>query len=90
MKTKKQQINKEKPNQEPSEQGDANELQILIERMKTVSINSVEGMSEIKNGLIKTRDYRYNLLLTDNHIDLLEWFPYFFVKPDLVRPLDIG
>lgn len=58
------------------------EIDALIESMKTIVITDA-SMPDIKQHLKTTRGFR-DELLTDKKIDLLEMFPYFFVKPELV------
>lgn len=71
--------NVEKNNNRPSIVGEMGEL---IESMKTIVITD-ESMPVLKQNLKKSRDFR-DKLLANNEVDLLEMFPYFFVKPELV------
>lgn len=59
------------------------EMRDLINKMKCHTINTSD-LSAVKTDLRKSREYRLKLLLNER-IDLLEYFPYFFVNVDLVR-----
>lgn len=59
------------------------DMKRLIEKMKTVIIDDGNNMETLKKNLKITREYRNNMLLDEN-INLLETFPYFFVRAEMV------
>lgn len=60
----------------------ASEMDALLDSMKNIVITD-ENIKEVKQHLTTTRSYR-DQLLRDTEVDLLEMFPYFFVKTELV------
>lgn len=68
---------------EESQNTDDPEMADVIESMKRILIKDESHVETIKDHLEKTRAYRRNLI-TRSTVDLLETFPYFFVRPQLV------
>lgn len=63
--------------------GDDPEMADVIESMKRILIKDETHVETIKDHLEKTRAYRRNLI-SRSTVDLMETFPYFFVRPQLV------
>lgn len=59
------------------------DMECLIDTMKTVLINDEKDVEALKKKLKITREYRNNMLL-DKKMDLLETFPYFFIEAEMV------
>lgn len=78
---------KDPPNSNTEENNNfpVGEMDALVESMKTIVITDA-NMPDLKQHLKTTRVFR-DELLTNEEVDLLEMFPYFFVKPELVRIL---
>lgn len=56
-----------------------------VDFLKSTKVDA-DNMEIIKEKIKLTASYRQKML-NDLSIDLLEWFPYFFTCPDLVRML---
>lgn len=55
-----------------------------IQFLKTAVVNA-DNMAIIKTKLTATSEHRRKMIREDKSLDLLKYFPYFFVCPQLVR-----
>lgn len=58
----------------------------VLFKMKTLDISKA-NLIELKNMLKLTFEHRQSLIKTNENLDLLEIFPYFFTNSDLVNKI---